>query len=65
KIPKDKLLIETDAPYLTPHPHRGKRNEPSYCKLISSKMTDISEVKEDNIENITTDNTKKLFKKII
>ena len=69
KIPKDKLLIETDAPYLTPHPHRGKRNEPSYCKLISSKMTDISEVKEDNIanniENITTDNAKKLFKKII
>lgn len=65
KIPKDRVLIETDAPYLTPHPHRGKRNEPSYCVLISSKMTDISGVKDDEMAKITTYNAKELFKNLI
>ena len=64
KIPKDKLLIETDAPYLTPHPHRGKRNEPSYCNFIAAKMTDISGCIDEDIASITTNNTKKLFKKL-
>ena len=39
KIPKDKLIIETDAPYLTPHPHRGERNEPYYTLFISQKIS--------------------------
>ena len=64
KIPKDKLLIETDAPYLTPHPNRGKRNEPSYCKFIASKMTELSGFGEREMAKITTDNAKKLFIKI-
>ncbi len=64
KIPQDRLIIETDAPYLTPHPHRGERNEPSYTKLVASKMVELSNSNEDTIATITTSNSKKLFKKI-
>ncbi len=62
KIPKDRLLIETDAPYLTPHPHRGKRNEPAFCKLVAEKMADLSDIDIREIENITTENAKRLFR---
>ena len=61
KIPQDKLLIETDAPYLTPHPHRGKRNEPAYTTLVAEKMSDLSSLKYDEIANISTQNAQKLF----
>ncbi len=64
KIPQDRLIIETDAPYLTPHPYRGERNEPSYTKLVASKMGELSNSNEDTIATITTSNAKKLFKKI-
>jgi TatD DNase family protein len=62
KIPKDKLLIETDAPYLTPHPHRGERNEPYYTVFVSSKMSELLDLSDDEIQNLTTNNAKKLFK---
>ena len=62
KIPKDKLLIETDAPYLTPHPFRGKRNEPLYTKHIVAKISQILNLSSDEIENITSKNAHKLFK---
>jgi len=61
KIPKDKLLIETDGPYLTPTPHRGERNEPIYTKYIAKKMSELLEMPLDEIENITTNNAIKLF----
>jgi len=64
KIPLDRLLIETDAPYLTPHPHRGERNEPAYTKLIASKMAELSNITQEEIENITTSNALRLFYKI-
>ena len=61
-VPDDKLLIETDSPYLTPHPFRGKTNFPKYVKLTAEKIAEIKEKDFAYIEKITTENAKKLFK---
>lgn len=62
KIPKDKLLIETDGPYLTPHPHRGKRNEPFYTTLVCDKIAELLDEDVNDIKRLTTKNAKELFK---
>ena len=62
KIPQDKLLIETDAPYLTPHPHRGERNEPSYTTLVADKMSELSCLSSFEIATLSTQNAQRLFK---
>ncbi len=61
KIPLDKMLLETDGPYLTPHPHRGSRNESSYIPLISQKIAEVLDSNSNSIEEITTNNAKRLF----
>ena len=61
KIPTEKLVIETDGPYLTPHPHRGTRNESAYTRYIADKMADLLGMSADEIEELTTLNAKKLF----
>ncbi len=61
QIPQERLLIETDAPYLTPHPHRGERNEPAYCRLVAEKMSELSGMPVETIERVTTENTARLF----
>jgi len=61
KIPLDKLVIETDAPYLTPHPHRGERNEPAYTIFVADKMAELSSLDRDKIARITTENAQRLF----
>lgn len=57
-----KVVLETDAPYLAPVPYRGKRNEPSYIPIIAQKLADVMELSILEIENITTANSKKLFR---
>ena len=61
KIPLNRLLIETDAPYLTPEPHRGKRNEPAFTTFVADKMSDILGMSRDEIEGLTTQNAIRLF----
>ncbi len=61
KIPKDRLLLETDSPYLTPHPHRGTRNEPFYTTLVAEKMSEILGLTQQEVRQITTKNAKELF----
>ena len=61
KIPTDKLLIETDGPYPTPHPHRGERNEPRYTTLVADKMSELLGIPRDEIETMTTQNAQRLF----
>lgn len=61
-IPIDKLLIETDCPYLTPVPHRGKRNDSSYLPFVMQKIAEIKGITEEEVARITLSSTKKLFK---
>ncbi|MGE7763535.1 TatD family hydrolase [Peribacillus sp. NPDC097895] len=60
-VPLDRLLIETDCPYLAPHPYRGKRNEPSYVKLVAEQIAEIKQLPIEVISQATTENAKKLF----
>lgn len=61
KLPLDKLIVETDAPYLTPAPHRGERNEPSYIKLIAKNLAQLHDLSLETIAEITTKNAFRLF----
>lgn len=61
KIPKERLLIETDAPYLAPVPKRGARNEPAFTDFVASKMSEILGLSKEQIEQITTENARRLF----
>ena len=63
-IPTDKLLVETDSPYLSPVPNRGKRNEPSNTKFTLEKLAEIKSISVENMAKITTDNFFSLFKEI-
>ena len=60
-IPLNKLLIETDSPFLTPEPNRGKKNEPSFVKYTAEKLANLKDIKFDDLINITTQNFNKLF----
>lgn len=60
-VPDDYLLVETDSPYLTPAPHRGKRNEPAYVKYVAEEIAHIRGVSLADISRITTLNAKRLF----
>lgn len=61
KVPLDRLLIETDCPYLTPHPHRGKRNDPSYLPLVAKEIAALKELELEQLQEILKENTKRIF----
>lgn len=62
-VPLDRLLIETDSPYLAPIPHRGKRNEPSFVMFVNKMLADIKNISEEECASITTKNFFDLFTK--
>lgn len=61
-VPNDRILIETDSPYLAPEPVRGTRNTPANVKFVAQKIADSKGMTLDEIEKITFDNAKKIFK---
>ncbi|QUH25100.1 TatD family hydrolase [Serpentinicella alkaliphila] len=61
-IPLEWLLIETDCPYLTPVPHRGKRNEPAYVRYVAEHIAEAKGLSYEHVAKTTTDNTKRLFR---
>lgn len=61
QLPLEKLLVETDCPYLTPHPHRGRRNEPAYVKLVAQEVAQIKGLSLEEVARITSDNAQALF----
>lgn len=60
-VPLDKLLIETDSPYLTPDPNRGKRNEPAYVRYVAAEIAELRGMSCDDLIKATNKNTKELF----
>lgn len=64
KAPLEKLVLETDCPYMTPAPHRGKRNEPAYIALTCKRMAELRGVSEAAIAEATTANAKRLFPRL-
>ena len=60
-IPIERILLETDAPYLTPHPHRGRRNEPAFCLMTAEKIAEIKGMELHQVAEQTTANTQAFF----
>ena len=63
-MPLDRLLVETDAPYLAPMPHRGKRNEPAYCRNTAEVLAEVKGVSLEDIARATTANAERLFTRL-
>ncbi len=62
ETPLDRILVETDAPFLTPEPFRGKRNESSYVRFVAQKIAELKEMDIEQIEKITTENAKRILR---
>jgi TatD DNase family protein len=61
RVPLERLLVETDSPYLTPVPHRGKRNEPAYVRLVAETIAQIKHTSLEQVASVTTANARALF----
>jgi len=62
KMSLDDILLETDCPWLTPVPYRGKRNESSYVRLVAERVALIKNISLDKVAQVTTSNARELFK---
>lgn len=60
--PLDKILVETDCPFLAPEPHRGKRNEPAYVRLVAEKVASLRGMKAEDLATAAAANTRRLFR---
>ncbi len=60
-VPLEKLMIETDAPYLTPVPHRGERNDSSYVRFVAEKIAEIKGLSPEEVEHVTWENGRRFF----
>ena len=61
QVPLERMLVETDSPFLTPVPHRGKRNEPAYVRLVAERIAAVKDVELEKVAEITTRNVQSLF----
>ena len=61
ELPLEKIVLETDCPYLTPVPFRGKRNEPVYTKYVAEEVARIKEISVEQVIKVTTENAKKIY----
>jgi TatD DNase family protein len=62
KVPLEHMLIETDSPFLTPVPHRGKRNEPAYVRFVAETIANIKKIDLQEVARVTTENVSSLFR---
>ena len=60
-VPNDKMLIETDSPYLSPEPFRGKRNDSSNVRYVAQKIADVKKMTLEQIADITYENANRIF----
>lgn len=63
-LPLERILLETDCPYMAPEPHRGERNDSSYIPLVAAKIAELKGVTPKEVERITEENARKLFSKV-
>jgi TatD DNase family protein len=61
RVPLDRIVVETDCPYLPPHPHRGQRNEPAHVRITATKLAELHGVSLERIEQATTENARRIF----
>jgi TatD DNase family protein len=60
-VPLEKIIVETDCPYLTPAPFKGQRNEPLYVAYVAEKIAKIKQITSEEVAEITTENAKNCF----
>ncbi|MGZ3703838.1 MAG: TatD family hydrolase, partial [Bdellovibrionota bacterium] len=60
-VPLNRLLVETDSPFLTPIPHRGKKNQPGYTRFVAEKVAELKKLSLEEVANATRANTERLF----
>ena len=62
EVPLSQIVLETDAPYLAPVPHRGKRNEPAHVRIVAEKLAEVKGVPVAEVEQVTTETARRLYK---